>query len=119
MNIDVQTRGFQLTRALEQAVRKHLGNAIGGRDAHIRSLQVRLLDINGPRGGADKRCRVHIGLPRLRDVIVETTDTDMYKAIAQASARAGGALERRLNRQRVRSHRTGWRSHPDLEPQGA
>jgi ribosome-associated translation inhibitor RaiA len=109
MNIDIQTRGFRLTSALERCIRKHLEGAVDGRQPQIKRMQVRLSDINGPRGGADKRCRVYIGLPRLRDVIVETTDSDMYRAIARAADRAGGAVERRLTKRRARMYRAGGR----------
>ena len=35
-------------------------------------------DINGPRGGIDKRCRIVVKLKRSGELTVEATDTDMY-----------------------------------------
>ena len=73
-----------------------------------------LSDVNGPRGGADKCCHLHIVLPHLRDVVVNDTEIDMYIAINRAIDRAARAVSRRLSRQRVRSLRAP--RHPQYEP---
>ena len=61
-------------------------------------------DINGPRGGDDKRCQLRIPLTRMRDVIIEDTAADLYQALDRAIDRASRTLERRLSRQREFGH---------------
>jgi len=100
VQIDIQTRGFALTKSLAAYVKKRLRSAIGARDQRIMRLQVRLADINGPRGGVDKCCQFHVALAGGPDVIVRDTSADMYSAIDNAAARASRSLGRKLSRLR-------------------
>ena len=102
MQIDIQARRFSLTKALSEYTKRRLGFAFGTRDTDIRRVAVRLSDINGPRGGVDKRCRIQVVLPCLPDVVIEDIDRDMYAAIDRAANRASRAVARKLARQRVR-----------------
>jgi ribosome-associated translation inhibitor RaiA len=61
---------------------------------------VRLSDVNGPRGGEDKRCHIEVRLRGMPDVVIVDTEADLYVAIDRATERAGRALVRRLERRR-------------------
>ncbi len=66
-------------------------------------IVVRLVDLNGPKGGVDKRCRIAAELSaRVPGVLVEATDADAYVAVSQAAAR----LDERVTRALAR--RKGW-----------
>ncbi len=108
MNIAIQSRDFGLTGALERHVRAKLRLALEKCDYGIKFVHVRLGDVNGPRGGEDKYCSVHIGLANLTDVVVKDRDIDMYAAISRAADRAGGALKRRLAKRRKRHPKVSW-----------
>ena len=103
MLIDIQARDFSLTHALREHIERRLGFALSSRGEYIQRVIVRLSDINGPRGGEDKCCRIQIVLPQLTDVVVEDTEVDMYAAIDRATYRAGRTVGRRLARQRDNS----------------
>ena len=118
MNIDIQARNFPLTDALENHIRRRLDYAMSQRLDQIQQIRVRLSDINGPRGGADKCCHLQIVLPHLQDVIVDDTRVDMYAAISRAIERAGRAVSRRLSRQRARSQRRSWEFRADSPATG-
>ena len=105
MKIDIQARDFQLTEALQSHIRRRLDFALSPRYDQIHQIQVRLNDVNGPRGGADKCCHIYIVLPRMQDVVVEDIEIDMYIAINRAIDRAGRSVSRRLARKRVRNLR--------------
>jgi ribosomal subunit interface protein len=100
MQIDIQARNFPLTDALRSHVQRRLGFALSSRDDHILRIQVRLSDINGPRGGADKRCHIQVTISQLADVVIEDTELDIYTAIDRAADRASRTLDRRLSRHR-------------------
>lgn len=102
MRIDIQARNFRLTNALRHHVERRLCFALSTRDEHIQRVAVRLSDINGPRGGEDKCCHIQVVLPRLADVVVEDTETDIYAAIDRAAGRVGRTVGRRLSRHRDR-----------------
>jgi len=106
MLIDIQARNFSLTNALRDHIERRLGFALSSRDEHIQRIVVRLSDINGPRGGEDKCCRIQIVLPKLTDVVIEDIEVDMYVAIDRAADRAGRTVGRRLARQRDNSRST-------------
>lgn len=99
MQIEIQTRDFPMTDALADYIKRRIHFVLGSRFDQIRRIQVRLMDINGPRGGDDKRCQLQISLPRQHDIVIEDTETDLYVAIDRATDRAGRTLNRRLKRQ--------------------
>ena len=108
MRVDIQSRNFPLTDALRSHVERRLGFALESRDDHIRRITVRLSDINGPRGGADKCCHIHVQLPRLPDVVIEDTEENLYTAIDRAADRAGRTVGRRVERLRDKSRSSGF-----------
>ena len=108
MQIEMQALDFTLTQALRSHLKRRLDFALSTRYDQIQRIQVRLSDINGPRGGADKCCQIHIVLPRQSDVVIQDTETDMYAAINRATERASRTINRRLARDRHRSIR----NHP-------
>ena len=61
---------------------------------------MRLSDINGPRGGLDKRCLIEARLKHAPALVIEDIEADLYLAIDRATARTGRAMERSLARQR-------------------
>ena len=107
MQIDIQARNFSLTEALRSHTERRLGFALSARDDHIQRVMVRLSDINGPRGGADKCCHIQVALAHLPDVVIEDTKAYLYAAIDRAADRAGQTLDRRLVRQRIKDRSSG------------
>ena len=100
MQIDIQARNFPLTDALRGHIERRMGFALSTRDDNIQRVLVRLSDINGPRGGADKCCHIQVVIPHLPDVVIEDTEADLYAAIDRAADRAGRTVGRRLARKR-------------------
>jgi ribosomal subunit interface protein len=99
MQIEIQARNFSLTRAMRTYIEHRLGVALGTCYRHVNRILVRLSDINGPRGGNDKRCHLEVILPG-QAVVVEDTEADLYVAINRASSRAGRTVMRQLRRRR-------------------
>ena len=100
MQFHIRTQGFELTDGIRDHIDRQLQFAFDWARHEVVKIFVRLSDINGPRGGNDKRCHVRIPLPRSREVIIEDTAPDLYVAIDRAIDRASRALDRRLSRQR-------------------
>jgi len=105
-HVDIQARNFSLTQALRNYIDRRLRFTLGSREQHIQRVIVRLSDINGPRGGEDKCCQIHVILPHLKEVVVEDIETDMYAAIDRATDRVSCAVGRRLSRQRDKNRST-------------
>ena len=100
MQIDIQTRGFNLTERLEQHIRRKLATTLAAQSEHITHAQVRLSDINGPRGGVDKCCQLNVKLAGSPSVVVRDVSSNMYAAIDCAAHRISSSLSRRLARLR-------------------
>ena len=98
MHIDIQARGFTLTRGLREHAERRLRFAFGSARPEVVRISVRLSDDNGPRGGEDMRCRIHVGMAGAPAVVIEDTETDLYLAIDRAADRAGRTVARRLAR---------------------
>ena len=94
MRIEFQARNFSLTDALRSHAERRLRFALICCDDHIRRVVIRLSDINGPRGGADKRCHLQVMLAGLPAVVVEDIEADLYVAIDRATERL---VQRRIS----------------------
>jgi putative sigma-54 modulation protein len=104
MRINIQARGFELTDGLRQHTERRLQFAIDWAGDEVRTVKVRFSDINGPRGGNDKRCSIQIPIAGQRDVMVEDTEADLYVAIDRAADRIERTLARKLERTREHKH---------------
>ncbi|PWF44729.1 HPF/RaiA family ribosome-associated protein [Massilia glaciei] len=104
MRVIIQANGFVLTEALRTYTEQRLAIALGWAGDHVRKVAVSLSDINGPRGGIDKRCKIQAKLDAGTEVIIEDTEADLYVAIDRAADRADRALVRRVERRRDFNH---------------
>ncbi|MDO8178005.1 MAG: HPF/RaiA family ribosome-associated protein [Undibacterium sp.] len=104
MRINIQARGFELTEGLRQHTERRLQFAIDWAGDDVKTVKVRFSDINGPRGGNDKRCTIQIPIAGQNDVMIEDTEADLYVAIDRAADRAEQTLSRKLERTREHKH---------------
>ena len=104
MQIVIQARGFPLTTVLREHIERRIRFSLDWAKYHVRKVSVRLSDLNGPRGGEDKRCYIQVTIPGGADVVIEDTEADLYVAIDRAADRAGRTLARRVERQREHRH---------------
>jgi ribosome-associated translation inhibitor RaiA len=103
MEIDVQARDFTLTEGLTAAIvaaAKHYGHTFR---RSVRKVAVRVYDLNGPRGGADKGCLVVADLADGRVIVSSDVDSDLYRAIPRAFAKLKRGTQAR--RQRLQARR--------------
>ena len=98
MHIAIHARNFDLTDALGSYTERRLLFAFTSADNYVRRIVVRLSDINGPKGGDDKRCHIQVVLAGLPDVVVEDIEADLYFAIDRAADRAARTVMRKISR---------------------
>ena len=115
MKVTIQANGFVLTEALRAYTEQRMSIALGWAGEHMHKLAVSLSDINGPRGGIDKRCKIQVQLGGGAEVIIEDTEADLYLAIDRAADRADRAVVRRVSRRRDFSHTRMPVAVPDIE----
>lgn len=97
MLIHIQSRHFSLSVALSKYVKTKLQVMMGRYEAKIISLNVSLFDINGPKGGEDKCCKIIVKINGTSSIVVQETAADLYDAINTCSRRARRAVKRQLS----------------------
>lgn len=100
MKIDVRFRGLEPSNALRDHVVRRIHFHLSRFGHEIRSVLVRISDVNGPKGGVDKQCQVTVRGRRLSGVIVDDLSGDAHSAIDMTVERAGHAVGRDLERVR-------------------
>jgi putative sigma-54 modulation protein len=104
MHIIIQAAGFDLSAGLREHVERRIHFALDRASQYVRKVSIRLTDVNGPRGGEDKRCRIQVTVAGAPDLLIEDTEPDLYVAIDRAADRSGRTLARLLARLREHRH---------------
>jgi len=96
MKLRLVTRGIEPTADLVDYVRRRVHFALGRFAGKIRSVTIRLVDVNGPRGGIDKCCNIRVNVGLRQEVVVRERQPNIHAAVAFAVERADRAVQRQL-----------------------
>lgn len=81
--------------SLADLIRRRFAFALGRFDGRVQSVVIRIVDVNGPRGGLDKQCRVTARLRGVgRAIVLEDVDADPAVAIDRVADRTARAVAR-------------------------
>ena len=98
MQIAVRFDGLPSRPATVDWVQRRVHFSLDRHEHAIRKLVVTVGDANGPRGGTDQRCVVHL---RLRSggapLVVRALEENLTQAVSKALERARRRLTRRLD----------------------
>lgn len=97
----IRAPGAALDAADKEYLRRKLGLELGKFAHSIERVSVRVDDVNGPRGGVDKRCRIKVVLSGLPSAFVESRDVSMRAAMDGALARAERSVRQTVQRRRT------------------
>lgn len=98
MTFSIHSPGLSLAPELRRRIERRFDRVVGHGAGDLQRVTVRLHDINGPRGGADKRCSVELRFARGRSVWVRETAESLLQAVARAAGRARRVVRERGNR---------------------
>jgi putative sigma-54 modulation protein len=96
MLIDIHTSRVAWTAEDEAHIKRRVRFALSRFAHRITRVAVRLVDINGPRGGVDKRCRVLIELQGNSPVLVETQGMRLQQLIDRTMERVSHTVRKRI-----------------------
>ena len=107
MQMDITAEDLSLTDSLRDHIERRIRSAVGRRARHVRTVRVRCSDINGPRGGADKQCKIRATLAPRGELVITDSDRDLYATINRSASRLKHAVSRHAsywptNRRRAR-----------------
>jgi len=100
MDVQLLDRNIGITPDQELSIQRCAQFAFDRFESHIRTVDVALSDINGPKGGDDLQCRVKIVLHGKGDIVVEGKGGSVEAVVAETADRAALAVSRRLDRLR-------------------
>lgn len=107
MKIEVRFRNIEASDALRDYVLRRIHFQLSRFSGGLHAVFVRIGDINGPKGGADKRCHVTVRGRNLPPVAVNELSADAYSAVDMALGRAGRAVAREIQRGRETRRENG------------
>jgi putative sigma-54 modulation protein len=111
MKVRLTAHGMELPAELRDYVTRRVHFGLGRFVGKIRSLSVRLADINGPRGGIDKCCHIRVDAGLSQKVIVRERRETIHAAVAFAMDRVERAVGRQLSLARPAVSRHPTRGH--------
>ncbi len=100
MDVQILDRNIGITAAQQEHVDRCLQFAFGRFSNQIRSIEVSLTDVNGPKGGDDLQCRMKVVLQGKGDLLVEGKGVSVEAVVSETADRAALAVSRRLDRLR-------------------
>jgi len=100
MKVNVRFKGLPTSESLAEYTTRRAHQHLSRFGHRVSAVDVRLCDVNGPRGGRDKRCLFTVRVPGLSTLQIEELDESFYAAVDQAALRAARSLGRNLERSR-------------------
>jgi ribosome-associated translation inhibitor RaiA len=101
----IRAVGAPLSAAAKAEIRRKLARKLGRHALEIERTSVRVEDVNGPRGGVDKLCRIKVVISALPSIVVEEQHESLHAAIDGALDRVQRAVRQALKRRRVEPRR--------------
>jgi ribosomal subunit interface protein len=104
MNISVRGRHLAISEALKAYAVRRLTFSIGSFGSMVSDVEVRVGDVNGPRGGVDKTSLITAILRPTGTLVARAEHANAYSAIDRAAVRTRALLIRHVQR-RTRARR--------------
>lgn len=102
MELRIQTRRVNLDEATRELIERRFGFALDQFNGWVSSVDVTIEDVNGPRGGVDKQCRILVSLRGGKHIKIEDIDADLVSVINRVADRVSQVVARELERKRDR-----------------
>jgi ribosome hibernation promoting factor len=96
--IDTRASQFALTDSIVRHVESRVRSSLAPVERWVMSVTARLQDVNGDRGGIDKRCKLVAVLTHRGTVVAQATHNDLYAAVDEAARRIRRAAVRAVKR---------------------
>lgn len=101
MQLHIKGQNLFLAPAVIVRIERRLRFALSRFADRVDRVTVRLADLNGPRGGVDKQCRIIVKVRAAGEVVIEDAASDVETAIDRGADRVQRAVARTLARTRA------------------
>ncbi len=103
MRIKINDKQKQLGDLAVEQAKTRIEACLSKFGPSVKSVELFVEDVNGPRGGVDKGCRIIVKLRKMDEVAVSVNEDTFTKAIARSVNRAERAVSRKIQRRSLRA----------------
>lgn len=100
MRFDIRIQKLDLHQEVSHYIERRLRFSLSRLVSRLRTVNVRVFDVNGPRGGIDKCCRITAHILPSETVVLQEVDADLFAAIDRVTRRISRTFTRRLTLER-------------------
>jgi hypothetical protein len=100
MQLEIRSLNEHLESSQIAFVERRLLYALGRFGNRVGRVMVRLEDMNGPRGGLDKRCHIEARLKGRGVLVVDVRDFELEPAVSRAAERIARRVRDELSTRR-------------------
>jgi len=100
MRTMIKAIDLELTEGQRAMIEKKLDSAMKRVADRLIAVDLFISDINGPRGGRDKNCRVELQIRSAKPIVVSETMDTIEEAVAKSLDAAARSLNRNLEKRR-------------------
>lgn len=100
MQLEIRSPNLFLNQRVREHASRRVHFAFSRFSTRIDRVVITVADINGPKGGLDKRCGVRVAGRDGWLVTVMDTDGQIEAAVSRAVSRASRAVSRQIDKQR-------------------
>jgi hypothetical protein len=96
MKIVVLARNFSLRSRIKEAIEGKIGRTFGRFSKKVDRVKIMLEDINGPKGGVDKHCKIIAELVPGGELTAAALDSSYERALGAASEKMLSGLKKKI-----------------------
>lgn len=100
MKLLIKARKIKLEATTKEYMKHRVSFAFARARHLIRTLTITIADVNGPKGGNDKQCKVLIRTNDLSDIVITETQSNLQASIDRALTRSSQNLLQRIKRKK-------------------
>jgi ribosome hibernation promoting factor len=98
MKLEIRGLKIEITDSLRTYAQRRLAFALDRFAERIRTVRLKLDDMNGQRGGVDKRCQLAISLAHSSSITLESRASTVQGAVDRIASKVRSSIERRFMR---------------------
>jgi len=102
MKLEIRALHVEMTDTIRSYIERRIGFALDRFAERIRTVRLRIGDVNSSRGGMDKHCQLAVLFTRSSPITLESRDLTVQGAIDRVSSRIGSLVARHFQRGRRR-----------------
>lgn len=102
MDLELHVRGTYFLQAARDYAERRFRFSLRRLSHRVKRLRICIEDLNGPRGGVDKRCLIVAQVAPFGNLVIEETDAHIHEAMDRAANRLRRTLRRELKRRQAR-----------------